>query len=368
MEWRVLRAARLFAFLLLVFGWAGPVTAQDGFDPRRYPPRVAGGPTQILVLGTPHLSATQEGWDPALLEPLLERLAAFRPDLITIEALSGQAVSSLWNYRNVYGDTAQTYGGRIMMMAAAGSVGTGLGMAEAEAEARRLLRAWPAAPTPAQRRRLAALFAAAGDPYSALVQWWRLDSRERRPEDGINTALAGQLDDLGTRRNENHLIGSRLAARLGLERVHPIDSQDDDTLTPEQMEIFARDIFQPMGERLRADARFRPLMEAAERLRTPDELMATYRMLNRPDTGQANADLEWLPMMDRATPGDVGRVRLAGWEVRNLRMAANIRQASAAAPGGRVLVIVGSGHKPWFDAYLAMMADVQLVDAQAVLR
>jgi hypothetical protein len=109
-------------------------------------------------------------------------------------------------------------------------------------------------------------------------------------------------------------------------------------------------------------------MEAAERLRTPDELMATYRMLNRPDTGQVNADLEWLPMMDRATPGGVGRVRLAGWEVRNLRMAANIRQASAAAPGGRVLVIVGSGHKPWFDAYLAMMADVQLVDAQAVLR
>jgi hypothetical protein len=368
MEWRALSAARLLAFLFLFLVGAGPVTAQEGFDPREYPRHVAGAPTQILVLGTPHLSGTPEGWDPALLEPLLERLSGFRPDVITIEALSGQAVAALWNYRHIYGDTAQTYGGRTMMMAAAGSVGTGLGMAEAEAEARRLLRAWPEAPTPAQRRRLAALFAAAGDPYSALVQWWRLDPGERRAADSINAALATQLDELGARRNENHLIGSRLAARLGLERVHPMDAHDDDTLTPEQMEIFGRQIFQPMGERLRADPRFRPLMEAAERLRTADELMATYRMLNRPETGQVNADLEWLPMMDRATPGNVGRVRLAGWEIRNLRMAANIRQASAAAPGGRVLVIVGSGHKPWLDAYLAMMTDVQLVDAQTVLR
>lgn len=365
MRLRIRHAVTLLAFLIL---FAPPLMAQPTFDPRPYRDRLHGDPTQVLVLGTPHLSGTAEGWDPAVLEPLLARLAAFRPEVITIEALSGQAVSALWHYRSLYGETAQSYGGRTIIIAAAGSVGTGMDMAEAEAEARRLLRSWPAAPTPAQRRRLAGLFAAAGDPYSALVQWWRLDPAERRTEDGINAALAAQLDQLAARRNENHLIGSRLAQRLGLERVHPIDSHDDDALTPEQMEIFGREIFQPLGEELRADPRFRPLMEAAERLRTPDELMATYRMLNRPAAGQVNADLEWLRMMDRPTPGNVGRIRLAGWEVRNLRMAANIRQAMAGAPGGRVLVIVGSGHKPWLDAYLGMMADVQLVDAEAILR
>ena len=34
----------------------------------------------------------------------------------------------------------------------------------------------------------------------------------------------------------------------------------------------------------------------------------------------------------------------------------------------RVLVIVGSAHKPWLDAYLSMMSDVQIVDATRVLR
>jgi hypothetical protein len=33
-----------------------------------------------------------------------------------------------------------------------------------------------------------------------------------------------------------------------------------------------------------------------------------------------------------------------------------------------VLVIVGSAHRPWLDAYLGMMSDVRLVDVEAVLR
>ncbi len=73
-------------------------------------------------------------------------------------------------------------------------------------------------------------------------------------------------------------------------------------------------------------------------------------------------------VIDRPTSGDVGRVRTAAWDVRNLRMVANIRQAMAARPGGRVLVIVGAGHKPWFEAYLGMLTDVRLIDAEGALR
>jgi pheromone shutdown protein TraB len=49
-------------------------------------------------------------------------------------------------------------------------------------------------------------------------------------------------------------------------------------------------------------------------------------------------------------------------------MAANIREVSDNKPGGRVLVIVGAAHKPWLDAYLSMMSDVAIADAQQVLR
>ena len=359
---------RAAAVLLALITLGGLASAQSRFDPRSYQARLVGQPTQVLVLGTPHLSGTPDGWDPVVLEPLLERLANFRPDVITIEALSGQALSALWRYRAVYGDTARDFGGRLMIVAASGSAGTGMDMAEAEAEARRVLADWPAVPTPAQRRRLAALFATAGDPHSALVQWWRLDPAERRPGEGINAVLAAQLNEYDGRRNENHLIGSRLAARLGLERVHAIDAQDDDVLTAEQMEVFGRELFGPIGAAMRAHPRFRPLMEATQRMGSAEETLAAYRLANRPESGRLQADLEWLTTLDRPTTGDVGRIRTAGWEVRNLRMAANIRQAMAARPGGRVLVIVGAGHKPWLEAYLGMMTDLRLVDAATVLR
>ncbi len=49
-------------------------------------------------------------------------------------------------------------------------------------------------------------------------------------------------------------------------------------------------------------------------------------------------------------------------------MVANIRAAFATQPGARVLPVVGSSHKAYFNAYLDVMHEVQLVDAEAILR
>jgi len=125
---------------------------------------------------------------------------------------------------------------------------------------------------------------------------------------------------------------------------------------------------QPWFTAMLSDPSFTPLREAGQHLTTPAEALATYQMLNRPAAGWTDANGQWLSMINRASPDNVGRSRVAAWETRNLRMAANIREVSARYPGGRVLVIVGSAHKPWLDAYLRMMSDVQIVDATRVLR
>lgn len=49
-------------------------------------------------------------------------------------------------------------------------------------------------------------------------------------------------------------------------------------------------------------------------------------------------------------------------------MAANIRTAFATKPDARVLVIVGSTHKGYLEAYLNMLQDVRLVDALQFLK
>ncbi|NWJ53241.1 MAG: hypothetical protein HXX14_20540, partial [Bacteroidetes bacterium] len=56
------------------------------------------------------------------------------------------------------------------------------------------------------------------------------------------------------------------------------------------------------------------------------------------------------------------------WETRNLRMVANMRDVLGQQPGTRMLTIVGASHKGYYEAYLNLMHDVQLVSSDEVLR
>jgi hypothetical protein len=58
---------------------------------------------------------------------------------------------------------------------------------------------------------------------------------------------------------------------------------------------------------------------------------------------------------------------VGGWEIRNLRMVANIRETFRERPGSRVLVIVGASHKPWFDNWLGQLQGVDIVDVAQLL-
>jgi hypothetical protein len=359
--WRILWFSVFLLMPVVAFAQSGP------FDPRTYQGRHVGKPTQILVLGTPHLSATPDGWNPAVLEPLLERLAAFKPDAIAIEALPGHNISTMWQYRASFPDVATTYGGRAMLIAAIARSRVQMDMPEADAEVRRTLAAWPAKPTAEQRRKLAALFAASGDPHSALVQWWQLDPKDRIADANVAPLLVEQLAAYDTRRNENHMIAARLAARLGLQRLYPTDDQSDDA-GPNFLEPMQAFMKEPWLKEMLAEPKTKLLVDSAKALTTPEAALQTYRMLNTDATGHVDADGQWLNMLVRPSPEEVGRRRVAAWEVRNLRMAANIREVTARHTGGRLLVIVGSSHKPWFDAYLRMMSDVQVVDAAKVLQ
>ncbi|WP_268606976.1 hypothetical protein, partial [Escherichia coli] len=88
---------------------------------------------------------------------------------------------------------------------------TGLDVPSANVEMERLLADWPKAPTAAQRRRLAAVFLAAGESSSALVQWLRLSREERRASDSLTPELVQFLDTRMARRNEAGLVAGVLA-------------------------------------------------------------------------------------------------------------------------------------------------------------
>ena len=336
------------------------------FRPAQFKGPQEGRANQVLVLGSIHLSGAPPQFRPAMLGPLLDRLAAWRPTAITTEDMSGLQCDALRRFPSRYAGTVKTYCSDPAPAARA----TGLDVPAANAEAERLLAAWPAEPRPGERRHLAAIFLAAGERNSALVQWLRLPASERRAGDGLDDELVTALTKLEERRNESGLIGAALAARLGLERVWSIDDHSADT--PDDPDPVLRQAFgdalasawnnPATNARMAEDAR----LEAD--LSRPDGILAMYRALNAPGQGELAYRSDFGAALAEPSPQQFGRLYVGYWETRNLRMVANIRDVLARYPGTRLLAIVGASHKPYFEAYLDQMHDVQLVDALSVLK
>jgi hypothetical protein len=178
---------------------AASAHAQGIFDPGKLKGPAKGTPNEVLVLGTAHLSGLKEPFQPAGLRLLNDRLAAWKPRIIAIEALSGMQCDHARRFPHRYKDTVTDY----CWDPAPARSATGLDVPAATAEAERLLAAWPASPSPSQRRHLAAVFLAGGERASALVQWLRLPEAERHAGDGLDANLATLLDQLRDKRNEN---------------------------------------------------------------------------------------------------------------------------------------------------------------------
>ena len=360
---------RLLASLAFAAMIPTAAAAQDyrpDFHPGQLKGPPAGEPNRVLVLGTAHLSGLPDSFDPVLLAPLLDRLEAWRPTAIATEDMSGLQCDSLRRYPQRYAQTVETY----CPDPTAGGAATGLDVPAANAEAERLLADWPAQPAPAQRRHLAAVFLAAGEPGSALVQWLRLPEGERRAGDGLTDELAARLDRAKTRRNETQLISAPLAARLGLERLWSVDDHSADMPDSDDPAVTKAygDAIMAAWDNPATAARREESARLEARLSEPGGLMDMYRAYNAPEQSMRTYESDFGAALKEPSPQAFGRGYVGYWETRNLRMAANMRDVLGRFPGTRMLTIVGASHKPYYEAYLDQMHDVILEDPAMVLR
>jgi hypothetical protein len=357
----------MFAPLIALAVAPSFAAAAPAFDPRLHKKEIAGRPAEVLVLGTLHLSELPSSTDAQIFQPLIDRLARYRPHIITIEALSGEECDTLQRFKSVHGaDTWETY----CFDTAEVEKATRLSVPAATAEVDRTLAAWPRSPSPAQRRHLAMLFISANDRASALVQWLRLPAAERRAGDGLTRAMIETLERRGKPLNENYVIAAALAAKLGLERVYPVDDHTADT---------ALDNNSPEGKAYANAVQAAwnheppPAVRGEEDrleggLRTGADVVALYRLLNAPQSQRDTIASDMGRAVSYQPSQPYGRQYVAWWETRNLRIAANIRSTLQHNPDARVLCVIGATHKGYLDAYLNMMQDIRLVDPEQFLR
>ncbi|MBB3118104.1 DUF5694 domain-containing protein [Pseudoduganella violacea] len=318
---------------------------------------MAGPRAQILVLGTVHLNGVP-GFQPAALNGLLDRLAAYKPEIITIETESGEECDLAARH-------PVKYGADYCPSTAAAKAATGLDVPAAMVEVDKTLKDWPAQATAAQRRRLAALFLAANDSASAYVQWLQLPEAERRVGDSLDPALVAQLDKIAQCNNENYQLAARLAARLGLPRVHAVDNHTGDRIDVPDIKAFVRSIEAAWAA---GGAQMKAYRKQEEALMQAADLLPLYRFINEPERLRAAAEGNVAAAMRAQSAEGYPQIWVAGWEIRNLRMVANIRETFRERPGARVLTIVGATHKPWFDDWLGQLQGVDIVNVAVILK
>ncbi len=357
---------KILAVIGTILFSASAVAQTPAFDPRSWRGQHAGPASQVLTLGSAHLAQLKKPPTPDMLVPLLDKLAAFQPDIITHEGLSGEQCDGVERYGARYPDIYKDYCWDTVDAEKA----TGLKVPAAMEAIEKTLASWPAKPSPMDRRKLAATFLAANDRPSALVQWLQLPTTERREGDGIDAALLAILDKTGKKPNETIMIGVALAARLGHNRIYAVDDHTADSIDglagPGYMDAIRKIWAAPKPKEIM------PIMEAYEKAQDAatngQAMLQFYRVLNAPETQKAFINGDFGEAIKDTSPQLYGRQYNAWNETRNLRMVANVRAAFGNKPGARVLNIVGASHKAYYDAYFNMMPEVQLVDAVTILK
>jgi hypothetical protein len=329
--------------------------------------------TRVLVLATFHLGQIKKEFKAGMLDRLIAELAAFRPDAICIECLPGARVREFELRKEagpLYGDLLESFGKRHLDLARAAlpvvkvSAETAAAM---EAELVSGLTGHQPVERTAARASLALWMAAAYDPVSAALQWSFLTREERLAQTAVPDDLAALLDAECAEVNEDFALAVPLARRLGLQTLEPVDDFED-------LEAYAR--IEPRiekdfpGNALLAAASKAPVYSDSDALLRQclekGDLRPVYDLFNSPRYAGADVDAQWGVFLRTRLPSGADRARLGLWENRNLKIAARIRAVAALHPGGRVLVIYGAAHKPFLDDYLSMMADVTVVQLEAL--
>lgn len=329
--------------------------------------------TKILILASAHLRDLS--YQPSVLEPLLAVLQDFEPALIGVEHLSAHLVEVMEKRGGVYGQTIQEMAHIRVAERSVLSFGhtaqqlLGMSRSQAEAKVATLLQA--ADVLDHQIRMQAVIYLLAAYDYpSALLQWSYLPIDVRQHNRLLPAAISDQLSQDLCAPHESIAIGLALAHRLQHQTIASIDDQMDVAIFAQLPQQFFAQLHDHPEYRAMLHSEFfaEASRHANKAVQNGDAMLEYYLYLNAAAYAAEAVRTEWGMYFRTQLPSGMDRSRVAQWEVRNLNIASHIREASALYPRKRMLVVIGAGHKPFLDAYLAQMLDVRIVQLQDLVK
>lgn len=320
--------------------------------------------TSILVLGTPHLSTVRNCITSDSLEPLLNVLARYKPDVIAVEKVPSEVLEDMEKRGGFFNDIISAFDKTRYEIGKQMQAELNLSRTEADANVNGILKA-NSSLDDNKRLELIRLLLASFDYDSAVLHWSYLGKKENHV---MPRSVGESLNQSGKSANEIYSVGVELARRLRLSKVVGIDDHYDEYLLSQMVERFVSEIKDnPEYKAVSNSAYYKNSQKALEAgCRDGNRMLKYYQFLNSPQHGKQDVHLQWGVWLRTKLPSKLDKSRIAQWEVRNLNIASNVRKASVFQPGKKILVIIGAGHKPFLDEYLGQMMDVRIEQFQSL--
>lgn len=308
--------------------------------------------TTAVVLGTVHTS-NLSGIDGAAFNETLKLLIRENFDAVAVERLPASEIESLATNPE-FDPVLEQFVGALVEIARRAQAD----MEKTSAEATSVIGTWVKnsdAETALERRDRAMLALAAFELETALIYW---DSSD---ENLYPSYAAEHLNLHAGSLNERVALGVAIAKRMDHPRVWPIDSHaDKDLFFSIVPDLQIGMVEYNVGEEVEALANVQRTRELEREAVETNELIDLLAYLNQPKTMREDVIGQFDVFNRVPFPKDSGRMRLAAWDERNIRIAANIRRATASHSSGRLLIIIGAGHKPFLDELLPVSLDLQI--------
>lgn len=321
--------------------------------------------TEVMILGCPHLKTLENNVEKKSFDSLISLLNNFSPDQIGIQTLTPNFIRNL---SLVSGSNSLIMNDDINNALEIGLL-THKKLKVSYDDANKIVDSLISElylPKKANgevlREKLILYQIASFDLYSAVLQWSYLSTDSRKNSVIIPKEIKDKLEQTLNSYNEITIIALRLAAQKRLQKLIPIDDQQDkdiySKILPSLMQEIAND---SLYLKISNSEVYKKTDELLKESVKKKNLINYFKYINSREYAIQDAEAQWGVFYKLNLESGLDRTRAALWEVRNLNIASNVRRATTLKPGSKMLVIVDPSHKPFLEAYLSSLGDIKII-------
>lgn len=318
--------------------------------------------TQILILGTQHLSQVKN-FNTNLLNTLITDLENYHFDAVCIENMPAQLLYDIQSRNDsAYAELIERWGKERLDLAKSTQQYLKIGFLEAQTKANEIFSGNTL--NQGSRKMLIKYLLASCDLASAVLQYQYLMKIKGENTSSFDSKTINKLEYLSNSPNEIYSLAVRLAQKTGLQKIEYIDDFQDEAMLLKYFPVFISDYKNNME--LFKNVSSHPVFLKMDSLLNlgvqNNNLLPLYLFLNSKEFQQQDFEAQWKIWLNTKFPSGSDKARYALWEMRNLKISANIMKTAAFYPGKKILVIIGASHKLFLEKYLQQAPNIRLLE------